>query len=159
MGASKKQPPAKPAAMKAKAQPKKTLEKPKVEPASPAKLKKKTPGEEGEGVSRKEISGFLTGLKYKAENPKDKNCATAQALLEAEIFKQLAMFDEWMCCIFLQVCFVLLDSPLPEVPCLGRRGQARAHRDLHEGRWNQKPLLGGLLLGVVRDKGDGDAGG
>ena len=71
MGASKKQPPAKPAAMKAKAQPKKTLEKPKVEPASPAKLKKKTPGEEGEGVSRKEISGFLTGLKYKAENPKD----------------------------------------------------------------------------------------
>ena len=32
--------------MKAKAQPKKTLEKPKVEPASPAKLKKKTPGEE-----------------------------------------------------------------------------------------------------------------
>ena len=100
MGASKKQPPAKPAAMKAKAQPKKTLQKPKIEPASPAQLKKKTPDEEGEGVSRKQVSSFLTGLKYKAENSKDKACATAQALLEAEIFKKLAMFDEWMCCIF-----------------------------------------------------------
>ena len=155
MGASKKQPPAKPAAVKAKAQPKKTLQKPKVEPASPAKLN----DEEGEGVSRKQVSGFLTGLKYKAENSKDKNCATAQALLEAEIFLKNAMFDEWMCCIFLQVCFVLMDSPLPEVPCLGRRGQAWAHHDLHAGRWNQEPLLGGLLLGVVRDQGDGDAGG
>ena len=89
MGASKKQPPAKPAAMKAKAQPKKTLQKPKIEPASPAKLKNKTPDEEGEGVSRRQVSSFLTGLKYKAENSKDKACATAQALLEAEIFKKI----------------------------------------------------------------------
>ena len=48
-------------------------------------------GLHGEGVSRKEISGFLTGLKYNAGNSKDKNCAAAQALLEAETFKQ------WQC--------------------------------------------------------------
>ena len=45
-------------------------------------------------VNKGQISGFLTGIKYKANNPKDPQTSSAQQLLEAQ----------WCCTIDVYTC-------------------------------------------------------